>query len=34
MGGDLDSRCVGRVYGADGAVELLSCIKLAFHFIS
>ena len=21
MGGGLDSRCVGRVYGADGAVE-------------
>jgi len=26
MGGGLESRCVGRVYGADGAV--------AFHFIS
>ena len=41
MGGDLESRCVGRVYGADGAVHYLhntsiklpSCIKLAFHFI-
>ena len=22
MGGGLDSRCVGRVYGADGAVRL------------
>jgi len=39
MGGGLESRCVGRVYGADGAVhgtsiKLPSCIKLAFHFIS
>jgi len=38
MGGGLESRCVGRVYGADGAVrhtsiKLPSCIKLAFHFI-
>jgi len=24
MGGGLDSRCIGRVYGADGAVRLLS----------
>jgi len=31
MGGGLESRCVGRVYGADGAVH---GIKLAFHFIS
>ena len=23
MGGGLESRCVGRVYGADGAVRLL-----------
>ena len=30
MDGGLESRCVGRVYGADGAVLL----KLAFHFIS
>jgi len=42
MGGSLESRCVGRVHGADGAVrrakntsiKLPSCIKLAFHFIS
>jgi len=24
MGGGLESRCVGRVYGADGAVQRLS----------
>jgi len=24
MGGDLESRCVGRVYGADGAVQSIS----------
>jgi len=24
MGGGLESRCVGRVYGADGAVRWLS----------
>ena len=23
MGGGLESRCVGRVYGADGAVRLI-----------
>ena len=23
MGGGLESRCVGRVYGADGAVHLM-----------
>jgi len=45
MGGGLESRCVGRGYGADGAVhgtcrakntsiKLPSCIKLEFHFIS
>jgi len=45
MGGGLESRCVGRVCGADGAapetcrakntsIKLPSCIKLAFHFIS
>ena len=44
VGGGLESRCVGRVYGADGAVrrhhphstsiKLPSCIKFAFHFIS
>jgi len=40
MGGGLESRCVGRVYGADGAVraknisiKLPCCIKLAFHII-
>jgi hypothetical protein len=25
MGGGLDSRCVGRVYGADGAVQKTIC---------
>ena len=39
MGGGLESSCVGRVYGADGAVQNTSinlpyCIKLAFHIIS
>jgi len=38
MGGGLESRCVGHVYGEDGAVhtsiKLSSCIKLTFHFIS
>ena len=45
MGGGLESRSVGRVYGADGAVsetcrakntptKLPCCIKLAFHFIT
>jgi len=41
MGGGPESRCVGCVYGADGAVRLagyinkLPCsIKLAFHIIS
>ena len=37
MSGGLESRCVGRVYGADGAVlstKLPCCIKLAFHIIS
>jgi len=41
MGGGLDSRCVGRVCGADGAVrakntliKLPCCIKLAFQDIS
>ena len=44
MGGGLESRCVGRVYGADGAVhapstknklvKLACCIKLAFQVIS
>jgi len=33
MGGGLESRCVGRVYGADGAVRPY-CIKLEFHIIS
>ena len=27
MGGGLDSRCVGRVYGADGAVRHTPCRK-------
>jgi len=27
MGGDLESRCVGRVYGADGAVQSLGTIR-------
>jgi len=30
MGGGLESRCLGRVYGADGAVYH----PWAFHFIS
>jgi len=46
MGGGLESRCVGRVYGADGAahhlhcrakntpIKLPCCINLAFHIIS
>jgi len=39
MGGGLESCCVGRVYGADGAIartsiKLPCCIKLAFHIIS
>jgi len=25
MGGGLESRCVGRVYGADGAVQSQTC---------
>jgi len=29
MGGGLESRCVGRVYGADG-VSVSSCIVLGF----
>ena len=44
MGGGLESSCVGRVYGADGAVrctcrakntltKLPSCIKLRFQVI-
>ena len=29
MGGGLESRCVGRVYGADGAVDgLCTCVPL------
>ena len=27
MGGGPESRCVGRVCGADGAVSLFNCIK-------
>jgi hypothetical protein len=35
MGGDLDSSCVGRVYGAKNtSIKLLFCIKFAFHIIS
>jgi len=41
MGGGLESRCVGRVYGADGtcrakniSIKLPLCIKLAVHIIS
>ena len=33
MGGGLESRCVGRVYGAGGVVRLVA-FKLAFHIIS
>jgi len=25
MDGGLESRCVGRVYGADGAVRMVTC---------
>jgi len=28
MGGGLESRCVGRVYGADGAVRLTQHLML------
>ena len=28
MGSGLESRCVGRVYGSDGAVRLARCRKL------
>jgi len=28
MGGGLESRCVGRVYGAEGAVRLAICCNL------
>jgi len=31
MGGGLESRCVGRVYGADGAVRLSPHRKLDLH---
>jgi len=34
MGGGLESRCIGRVYGADGAVHGTIRIKLAFQIIS
>ena len=42
MGGGLESRCVGRVYGVvpeacrakNTSIKLPSCFKLAFHFIS
>jgi len=29
MGGGLERRCVGRVYGADGTVQSYFCSKLA-----
>ena len=33
MGGGLESRCVGRVYGADGAVyRLIHRDVLTFHY--
>jgi hypothetical protein len=28
MGGGLESRCVGRVYGADGAVRLVCTVRM------
>ena len=34
MGGGLESRCVGRVYGADGAVRLAYLIHGAEPFLS
>jgi len=37
MGGGLESRCMGRVHGADGAVRTAPSAPytlLAFHFIS
>jgi hypothetical protein len=33
MGGGLDSRCVGRVYGADGAVRCTAS-SAPFQFMS
>ena len=30
MGGGLESRCVGRVYGEDGAVFIGPCIVIIF----
>ena len=34
MGGGLENRCVGRVYGADGAVRrsVTTCHKWAFSY--
>jgi len=29
MGGGLESRCVGRVYGADGAARVVLVLQLA-----
>ena len=31
MGGGLESRCVGRVYGADGAVRTIHTTYASFH---
>ena len=32
MGGGLESRCVGRVYGGDGAVHLLHQVGISHYF--
>jgi len=34
MGGGLESRCVGRVYGADGAVRVAFCYGIPFFLKS
>ena len=34
MGGGLESRCVGRVYGADGAVRMAPCSRRKFYIKS
>jgi len=33
MAGGLESRCVGRVYGADGAVRAILLALYALHFV-
>jgi len=33
MGGGLESRCVGRVYGADGAVAYLHQVRISLYFM-